>query len=397
VIAAPATLPRLLYIGDVMVADTTAGEALLFRLLQSYPPEKLALICGVRPGAPLLPGAAYHHWGAAFPRLLRSRIAEEYVLYRAWKYYQVPRQIANIATLFKPEAILTISHVSGWLCAWQLARRRGIPLHIVVHDDLVYGNRFPRWASRWAERKFGEAYRTARSRLCVSDALSAAYEARFGAPGSVLYPTRGATQPVAEAVAPRVAQPTSSLVFAYGGSINTAEQFDQMLVFARVAGAAGHRLLVYTPQESALRDRAAGVRSLDLRPAIPPAELKERLCAEADCLLLPQAFDESERAIASMSFPSKWVDYSAIGLPVLVWAPAWSVSADFAARQPGCAEVVTSPDEEQLAAALARLAASPGLRVQLAERILATGHQVFAPETGWHALWTAVSGTPTRQ
>ena len=124
-------LPRLLYIGDVSVADTMAGEALLYRLLQFYPPDKLALICGVRPDMPVLPGVRYHHWGPAFPRLLHSRVAEEYVLWRAWRYYEVPAAIARIATMFKPQAILTISHVSGWLAAWQLAAATAaaIPSH----------------------------------------------------------------------------------------------------------------------------------------------------------------------------------------------------------------------------------------------------------------------------
>jgi hypothetical protein len=103
-------LPRLLYIGDVSVADTMAGEALLYRLLQFYPPDRLAVVAGVRPGMPSLPGVAYHHWGAAFPRLLHSRVAGEYILWRAWRYYEVPWPIANIATLFRPDAILTISH-----------------------------------------------------------------------------------------------------------------------------------------------------------------------------------------------------------------------------------------------------------------------------------------------
>ena len=80
-----AALPRLLYVGDVSVADTMAGEALLFRLLQFYPAGKLALICGTRPGMPVLPGVRYHHWGPAFPRLLHSRVSEEYVLWRAWR------------------------------------------------------------------------------------------------------------------------------------------------------------------------------------------------------------------------------------------------------------------------------------------------------------------------
>src|SRR5918993_1300209 len=109
----------------------------------------------------MLPGVAYHHWGAAYPHLLHSRIAEEYILWRAWRYYEVPRAIANVATLFKPDCILTVSHVSAWLCAWQLAAERRIPLHMVVHDDYVYANRFPRWSRNWAEKKFGHAYRAA--------------------------------------------------------------------------------------------------------------------------------------------------------------------------------------------------------------------------------------------
>jgi hypothetical protein len=390
VIAAPADLPRLLYIGDVTVADTLAGEALLFRLLQSYPPDKLALVCGVRPDAPLLPGATYHHWGAAFPRLLYSRVGEEYILFRAWKYFEVPRRIAAIATLFRPDAILTISHVSGWLCAWQLAADRGVPLHIVAHDDLVYASRFPRWARSWAERKFGEAYRAARSRLCISEAMAEQYAGRFGAPGTVLYPTRGRGQQLFTTIAPRVSRTTSTLTFAYAGSINSPEQFAQILAFAGAAGAGGHRVIAYTPQEPALRGRAAAVPALDLRAPLLPGELPARLRDEADCLLLPQPFDDAERAVSAMSFPSKWVDYSGVGMPMLVWAPGWSVSADFAARHPGCVELVTSSDERAVAAAIERLAGAPDYRVRLAERVMALGAEAFAPETAWRTFWTAL-------
>jgi hypothetical protein len=70
-----AELPRLLYIGDVSVADSYAGEVLLYRLLEFYPPDRLAVVCGIRSGMKRLPGVVYHHWGPAFPSLLRSRIA----------------------------------------------------------------------------------------------------------------------------------------------------------------------------------------------------------------------------------------------------------------------------------------------------------------------------------
>jgi hypothetical protein len=112
---------------------------------------------------------------------LYSRGAEEYILWRAWRYYEVPAAIARIATLFKPEAILTISHVSGWLAAWQLAQQRRIPFHVIAHDDFVYSSRFPKWSRAWAERKFAEAYRAAASRFCISDTMADTYQQRFGA------------------------------------------------------------------------------------------------------------------------------------------------------------------------------------------------------------------------
>ena len=38
------TLPRLLYIGDVPVEASYHGSALLYRLLQTYPPDRLRII-----------------------------------------------------------------------------------------------------------------------------------------------------------------------------------------------------------------------------------------------------------------------------------------------------------------------------------------------------------------
>ncbi len=37
-------LPRLLYVGDVPIESSYHGSALLFRLLQNYPPVKLRIV-----------------------------------------------------------------------------------------------------------------------------------------------------------------------------------------------------------------------------------------------------------------------------------------------------------------------------------------------------------------
>jgi len=389
----PAQLPRLLYIGDVSVADTMAGEALLFRLLQFYPPDKLALICGVRPDMPMLPGVRYHHWGPAFPRLLHSRVAAEYILWRAWRYYEVPAAIARIATFFKPEAILTISHVSAWLAAWQLAEQRRIPFHVIAHDDLVYSSRFPQWSRAWAERKFGEAYRAAASRFCISDTMADTYQQRFGAAGSVIYPT---FKDIGEtpAINPRSGQP---LTFGYGGSLNSASDIDQIVAFARVAGARGHRVMAYTPQHQLLSERsaAAGV-SIDARAPIHSDELKRRFREEADCLLLPQSLQHRDLPLVATAFPSKWADYATLGLPVLVWAPPQSSSARFVSEHPGCAALVTGSNPGELAPIIERMERDPRYRRDLAERLLETGRTAFSSQAAWQTFRTAISGAANR-
>jgi hypothetical protein len=92
-----------------------------------------------------------------------------------------------------------------------------------------------------------------------------------------------------------------------------------------------------------------------------------------------------------MSFPSKWADYSVIGLPLLVWAPPWSASARFVERHPEAAALVTTPDDGAVAAAIARLAASPSARTALAGGLIAAGRDAFAPDAAWRTFSSALT------
>lgn len=396
-VSVDAALPRLLYIGDVSVADTMAGEALLYRLLQFYPPDKLALVCGVRPDMPKLPGVAYHHWGARWQRLLRSRVAEEYVLWRAWRYYEVPPYISHVATMFKPDAILSISHVSGWLAAWQVSLTRRIPLHLVAHDDHAYSSRFPSWSRAWAEGKFGEAYRAAAGRFCISPAMADTYRERFGVAGDVILPTHKGG--VATGLNIRDGSGDRSLVIGYGGSINSVQEMEQIIGFSRCAQARGHRVLAYTPQHQLLSDRAvaAGV-TIETHAPVHSDVLLARFRRDADCLLLPQSMAVQDRPFVSTAFPTKWADYSTLGLPVIVFAPAESSSARFVLDHPGCAALVTSSDPNVIDRTLGELEASAEHRRALAATLLRIGQEAFAPEVAWRRFSAALidaSGQPS--
>jgi glycosyltransferase involved in cell wall biosynthesis len=135
---------------------------------------------------------------------------------------------------------------------------------------------------------------------------------------------------------------------------------------------------VYWAQEDAVRRLADAVRQLDgvrltligagadlqnlerrrlvpdaAVPALPAAELRRRLEA-ADVAVVGLSFASKHPSIVATASPAKLPEYMASGTPILVHAPRGSHVAEYA-REGGFAEVVDSPDEEMLAAALLRL------------------------------------------
>ena len=77
-------LPRLLYIGDVPVESTVAGSALLYRLLQEYPVDRLCIVEGNIAKSQLqnrLPDVDYQTLSVGYERLLRSRFVFLYTSY----------------------------------------------------------------------------------------------------------------------------------------------------------------------------------------------------------------------------------------------------------------------------------------------------------------------------
>ena len=186
------SLPRLLYVGDVPVESSYHGSALLFRLLQTYPVEKLRIIeCGTSVSAKerRLSKVNYTDFSLRGSRCLNTRfhrwVSAYYTLSASSRARAVPRLIDG----FQADAALTVPHGYGWLTAAQYAKQHELPLHLIVHDD------WPRLAtnsliSKRLEVTFGTIYQRAVSRLCVSPFMCEEYRRRYASDGVVLYPSR---------------------------------------------------------------------------------------------------------------------------------------------------------------------------------------------------------------
>src|ERR1041384_1735238 len=213
-------VPRLLYVGDVPVEASYHGSALLHRLLSDYPHDRLTVIETATESDPArrLQKVNYISHPIGKARWLNTRF-HPYVV--AWFTQAGERQAPKILQSLNGdgfESVLTVAHGFGWLAAANIASKRKVPLHLIVHDD------WPRIADvapqfrQWLDERFARVYRQAHSRLCVSPSMSRFYEERYGKPAQVIYPSRAADCPDFDAPPIHNREP---FTIAFAGTINS--------------------------------------------------------------------------------------------------------------------------------------------------------------------------------
>ena len=384
------TPPRLLYVGDVPVEPTIAGAAVLYRLFDGYPPDRLVIcqsnLAAVRSPGRRLPGVAYHEFAVGNPRLLHSRVAGYYaafLLARARSSRALGGALPN-----RPDGIVTIAHCYSWATAAQLAAAYRIPLHLIVHDDCMATMNIATPLRRFAESRFRNVYRTAATRFCISPAMRDRYLGLYGVNSEVIYPSKARNAREWRSPARRVAVPTSPFTVAFAGSL-TVGHLPALEALATALEQIGGRLHIYGPEP------APGVRSrvtspvVSFLPFLPSDELAERLREEADLLWMPQSFAAADADNMRVCFPSKLTDYT-IGVPILISGPADSSGVRWATEYPGVAEIISETSTAQFAGVLQGLAANPQRRWRLAEEALRVGALLFGQQQTQDRFVTAV-------
>ncbi|HEY3578982.1 MAG TPA: hypothetical protein VGK82_00490 [Pyrinomonadaceae bacterium] len=393
------TKPRLVYIGDVGVEASYHGSALLHRLLSGYPAEKLCVVETATPSVPArrLAGFEYLSYPIAKQRLLNTRFHPHAVV---WASRVAARSGAKISALldgFACESVLTVAHGFGWLAAADFASRRGLPLHLIVHDD------WPRVATvragfrDWLEENFARVCRQAQSLLCVSPAMCAAYEKRYSVSAEVLYPVRSIDWADFAAPPARVGQRRDDRPFtiAFAGSINSSGYIQALLALQDAVMAIGGRLLIFGPLTADEAHRCGlDAQHTIVRGLVSATELMVHLREEADALFVPMSFRLSDRSNMELAFPSKLADGTAVGLPLIIYGPPYCSAVAWARQTSGVAEVVDTDQRTDLTQAVTRLATDPARRLALAKAALAIGRRYFAHAAVQEVFDRAITTSP---
>lgn len=392
-------LPRLLYVGDVPVTSTIGGAALLHRLLETYPADRLRIVqgnlwselreWGDGDRTKRLKNVNYEVLDVGSLRLLSSRTGRAYAAFLHFTASIRARKLHHSVDLFRPDAIITAVHGFSWLTAATLASTYNLPLHLIIHDDWVHANHLPAKLRGWAESEFQKIYRQASSRLCVSPYMVESYERRYSLTGTVLYPSLGSTGLGFNTVYEKSS--TRFPAFAYAGSINSRGYARCISDLADTLKPFSGSVLLFSPHSRQdLARMGLEKTNLVFNRMVPQNELIGRLREEADVLFLPMTFEEGLRKNMEVGFPSKMTDYTATGRPILIWGPKYCSVVRWALSNPGVAEVVSENDTGLLAHSVARLVSRPDYRSELGVAALEKGRQYFSHAAATERLYQAL-------
>jgi hypothetical protein len=367
----------LLYVGDVPVESTYHGSALLHRLLAGYPAGKLTILETGAPSQPnrRLTNAKYEACRLDYSRWLKTRF---HPFAMAWFSHLAPRALAAL-TGVEFDSVLTVAHGFGWLAAARLAEERSTPLHLMIHDDWPRVAKMPVGFRAWLDGKFAAVYRQAKTRMCVSPSMQRDYEKRYGETADVLYPSRALDLPQFTAPPERLSENDHQFTIAFAGTINSPGYTQTLIALHDALAAVNGRLLLFgplTPEQA--RQTGLDLPNITVCGLLNWPELMTRLRDEADALFVPMSFDQADRSNMEMAFPSKLADGTAVGLPLLIYGPAYCSAVRWAKENPGVAGVVEA--REQLGKVVQRLAGDPSHRQALGKRALEVGQEYFAHE-----------------
>jgi hypothetical protein len=361
-------------------------------LLSDYPPERLTIIETATPSqtSRRLPQVKYLSRPIGKARWLNTRFHPYVSVWFTQAGKRFAPKIAQSLNGFSFESVLTVVHGFGWTAAAEIAETRRVPLHLMVHDD------WPRVADvapafrSWLDRRFASVYRQAQSRLCVSPAMSRFYQERYGAPAEVIYPTRAADSPTFAEPPARLAARDHPFTVAFAGTINSNGYIRALLALQSALKPCGGRLLIFGPTTSAEAQQfGLNHPNTEISGLLPVTELLAKLRHHADALFVPMSFDAADRVNMEMAFPSKLADYTATGLPLIVYGPSYCSAVTWARENEGVAAIVKS--ESDLHNSVALLANNPDKCIALGKRALAVGHEYFTHDRAQQIFHQSVS------
>lgn len=365
-----------MYIGDVAPTNTLGGSLLLYRLFEAHPAERLIVVTPHASGDRVA-AAEWILMRRPLERLMRTRLVSVAALLETAGRWLPCFSLDRVIRRFQPEAIVTVWHGGGWIRAFGVARRHRLPLALIVHDEATTSlHALPRRFERWRQSVLGRFYRSASVRFCISPEMASEYRGRHGISSRVLTPSLSMGAEIPAGARPQTARRPQT--FLYAGSIHSSGIRDTLAALGGRVGGCGGRLVIFTTASENLRGDPRFCRAgIEVKDIVPSEKLVAFIREKADVLVA--IVDASIGPNGRLLFPTKLVEYTAHGLPILLFAPAGSAASNWAMGSNARALSIPQPcTDDELGGALSALGDDALLRRSLANAALDAARSTFA-------------------
>jgi len=361
---------RLLYISSIPLNESSGGSVVMFNHLKKRKDFEVLEINNQI----IIEYKLNSYYGriqdACWNRINRTRV-------RNWiegfnqldSCWRLPLQLEIKIKEFNPNLVMTVAHGNLFWLANKLAKKEKIPLISIYHDwwpTLVQQNwNLTNKCLTKIEERFRQLYHDSDCALCISEGMHQKLGDHRRNNAHILYPLTN--------------YDLTSLNF-----INQTEHTDFKIVYSgkinHSYGKMLQQLIKVLPKNNSYNLRIYGNNSSDwsneireqaisqkiLQPFIPLDQYVSTL-AKASALLTVVSFDESVSQLMSTNFPSKLTTYAAFSKPLIVWAPAYSIAAQFVKKN-DVALLIEDPNPEVLIQSINELANSPQWQQELIEK-----------------------------
>ncbi|MGI0480758.1 hypothetical protein ACN4EE_08200 [Geminocystis sp. CENA526] len=375
-------LPNLLVISAQVPETAYSGSIVLYRLLESYPSDKLAVIGSpVQKNSKVL-NCKYEKLKLPFQRLsTRTRFSR---LIRSLRSLQIFPEftissITKMAKDFKPDVILSLMETQAYYhLAYRYAKFHQLPLVLIVHDIPETFEKVYEWAKEQQIKRNKEAYSYASKKLCVSPQMEAYLKEIYGSSGDVLYPHRSKNIKPRSPVDNKTLKQNDCLTIGYAGSLayGYGEQLKKMIPVFKKTNA---KLRIYSRSLNPL-DSSDVVSYCGY--TVTPEETWEKVQTECDAVILPYLWTNNQdlELLYRTHFPSKLSEYLALGMPILIFGPEYATGMQWGLQNIQSVLTITENNPDTWTEVLFKLRESPSLRTNLSHQAIMVGNSDFSTD-----------------
>jgi glycosyltransferase involved in cell wall biosynthesis len=353
--------PNVTLISQEVPHSKAAGSLLLLRLFECWPKDRLQVIGPLPPGGAVTLNCSYTGFR---PRLARLQFTRFAPLLSALAGIIPPQRVQPAVR--RPGVVVSVMQTGlYYAAAYAAAKRLGLPLCLIVHDDPEEIEIVAWWGLPLVRRFNRRVYQQAQLCLCVSPQLRDVLAERYGRIGHVLYPNRSPSLQARDPEA-NIELRRGRLTIGYAGTM-VYGYGNRLEELAPIFRAAGVTLRIYSLEEP----NFLGAGGVEYAGPYSPDVLWERVKSECDAVILPYCGPRHGHTnLYRTHFPSKLPEYLALGMPVIITGPAYATGMQWAADHPDACLRVPVEEDERWPEVLSQLAVDGVYRGTLARGAL---------------------------